>query len=367
MNSRRMPRLGRFVPSLALLGVAACDIPSEPPIFQQTWLVPADSVQVSVSTLLPADVSLTGGGTAFTATTPTVNFNATLSTLCGEPECQVPGDVVVPSTPAFTSPPGVLATSIAFPTGVQSVTISGGFLQVHVTNDLGFDPLRPNGASAPFGTITFEISSGALTASTTFTGTAVQGLADGTMRTFAIPLPTGAYAGTIGVDVSFDVPAGGAATLNAANPLAVEASLQSVAISSADVVVDAKSVSATPEAYDLDDVDLGDLIEGGGFVLTVVNPFNAQAALTLTLAAPAQGGDPAVNIVKQFDMFASNTSVVDVILTKGELQSLVGKSGVTIGVAGTATGTGAGNTVTVTPTSRITVRTQLSLTINVGA
>ncbi len=367
MNSRCTPRLGRLVPLVAVLGIAACDIPSEPPIFQQTWLVPADSVQVSVSTLLPANVSLTGGGTAFTATTPTANFNTTLGTLCGQPECQAPGDVNVPNTPAFTSPAGVLATSIAFPAGVQSVTISGGFLQVHVTNNLGFDPLSPNGASAPFGSITFEITSGALTSTTTFHGTAIQGLADGTMRTFSIPLPTGAYTGTIGVDVSFDVPQGGAATLNSSNALAVEASIQSLAISSADVVVNSKSVSASPEGYDLDDVDLGDLIEGGGFVLTVVNPFNAQASLTLTLAAPAQDGDPAVNIVKAFDMFASSTSVVDVTLTKGELQMLVGKNGVTIGVTGTATGTGVGNTVTVTPTSAITVRTQLSLTLNVGA
>lgn len=367
MTSSLLPRVGRLVPLAGALALAACDVPSEPPIFQQTWLVPADSVQVGVSTLLPANVSVTGGGTAFTATTPTANFNSTLGALCGQPECQSPGPVLVPNTPAFVSPAGVLGSSIAFPAGVAGVTISGGSLQLQVTNNLGFDPLRPNGTGvAPFGQLSVEITSGGMTATTTFTGNVSQ-LANGTMTTFSIPLPTGAYTGTIGIDVSFDVPAGGPATVSSSNALSVAASVIGLAISSASVVVDAKSVSSAPEAFDLDEVDLGDIVEGGGLVLTVVNPFNATAALSLTLSAPAQGGAPAVNVVKAFAMAASGSSVVNLTLLKSEIESLLGKTGVTVGITGTAQGTGAGNTVTVSPTQSITVRTQMSLTLNVGA
>ena len=74
-----------------------------------------------------------------------------------------------------------------------------------------------------------------------------------------------------------------------------------------------------------------------------------------------------MNIVKNFSMTASGTSVVNLTLLKSELESLLGKSGVTVTVGGTATGNGPGNTVTVTPSSTITVRTQMSLTLNVGA
>lgn len=366
MTSTLLPRAGRFVPLVGVLALAACDIPSEPPIFQQTWLVPADSVQVGVSTLLPADVSLTGGGTAFTATTPAADFNTTLGALCGQPECQSPAPVLVPNTPAFTSPAGVLGSSIALPSGVAGVTVSGGNLTLQVTNDLGFDPLRPNGAGGPHGTLSITITSGGINATTNFTGTVSQ-LPTGAMASFVVPLPLGNYTGTIGIDVAFNVPQGGPATVSASNGLSVSASLVNLAISSASVVVAAKSVSSTPESFDLADVDLGDLVEGGGLVLTIVNPFNANASLSLTLSAPAQGGGPAVNVVKAFNMTAGGTSVVDLTLLKSEIEGLLGKTGVTVSISGNATGTGAGNTVTVSPTQAITVRTQMSLTLNVGA
>ena len=361
-------RTARFVALLGALGIAACDIPSEPPIFQQTWLVPADSVQVSVAELLPDSVAFNADSSAFLVTTPAADFNTTLGDLCGDPACQVPGDVVVPNTPAFTSQPGDLTSTITLPGGVSAITVAGGTLQLQVTNDLGFDPLRPNGVNnAPYGSIAIEISSGALTATTTFIGTPTVGMPDGATTAFNVPLPTGNYTGAITIEVVVTAPQGGSATVNSTNPFAVAASVQNLAISSASVVVNAKSVSNPPEEFDLEDVDLGDLVEGGGVVLTIVNPFNATANMSLTFAAPAQGGQPAVNIAKNFAMASNATSVVNLTLLKSELEQLLGKTGVTVTVNGTATGTGPGNTVTVTPTATITVRNQLSLTLNVGA
>jgi hypothetical protein len=187
------------------------------------------------------------------------------------------------------------------------------------------------------------------------------------MTTFSIPLPTGTYSNSITVDIRVTAPQGGSATINSTNTVSVAASIGSLAISSASIVVNAKPISNTPEEFDLEDVDLGDLVEGGGVVLTIVNPFNATANMSLTFAAPPQGGQPAVNIVKGFNMAANATSVVNLTMLKSELEQLLGRSGVTVTVNGSATGTGPGNTVTVTPTSTITVRNQLSLTLNVGA
>jgi hypothetical protein len=368
MTLTRPPRTGRLVLLLGALGIAACDIPSEPPIFQQTWLVPADSVQVSVAELLPDSVAFNGDSSAFIVTTPTAAFNTTLGDLCGDPACQVPGDVAVPNTPAFSSAPGDLTSTISLPGDVSSIMVSGGSLQLQVTNDLGFDPLRPNGAgSAPYGSISIEITAGALNTTTTINGTPAVGMPDGAMSTFNVPLPLGSYTGDITIEVVISAPQGGAATVNSTNPFAVAASVQNLAISSASVTVNAQSVTNDATEFDLEDVDLEGVVEGGGVVLTVVNPFNMTASLNLTFAAPAQGGEPAVNIVKGFNMAASTTSVVNLTLLKSELESLLGKSGVTVTVGGTATGTGPGNTVTVTPSSTITVRTQMSLTLNVGA
>lgn len=368
MTLTHLPRIGRLVTILGALGIAACDIPSEPPIFQQTWLVPADSVQMSVAELLPDSMAFNGDSSAFLVTVEGAAFNTTLGDLCGDPACQVPGDVVVPNTPAFTSAPGDLTSTIDLPGDVAGITVSGGVLQLQVTNDLGFDPLRPNGAgSAPYGSVSIEITAGAVNATTTFNGSPTVGLPDGAVTNLNVPLPLGNYTGAITIEVVINAPQGGAATVNSANTFAVAASVQNLAISSASVVVNAQSVTNEATDFDLEDVDLEGVVEGGGVVLTVVNPFNLDASLSLVFEAPAQGGDPAVSIQKDFDIDPSATTVVNLTLLKAEIESLLGKSGVTVTVGGTATGTGLGQTVTVTPNGVITVHTQLSLTLNVGA
>jgi hypothetical protein len=325
-------------------------------------------VQVSVAELLPDSVAFNSDSSAFIVTVEGAAFNTTLGDLCGDPACQVPGDVAVPSTPAFSSAPGDLTSTIDLPGDVAGITVSGGVLQLQVTNDLGFDPLRPNGVgSAPYGSVSIEITAGAVNATTTFNGSPTVGLPDGAVTDLNVPLPIGNYTGTITIEVVINAPAGGAATVNSTNTFAVAASVQNLAISSASVAVNAMSVTNDPTEFDLEDVDLEGVVEGGGVVLTVVNPFNMVADLSLTFSAPAQGGDPAVNIQKDFFMAASATSVIDLTLLKSEIESLLGKSGVTVTVGGSATGQGPGNTVTVTPGSTVTVRTQMSLTLNVGA
>jgi hypothetical protein len=74
-----------------------------------------------------------------------------------------------------------------------------------------------------------------------------------------------------------------------------------------------------------------------------------------------------VSIQKSVNVAASSTTNGTIDLTQTELRSLLGKTGVSISTTGTVNGTGAGNGVTVLPTSELTIRTQLSLTINVGA
>ena len=363
-SSRRAWRAALLVP----LGiVAACDIPSEAPILQQTWVVPSDSVSVGVSEILPAGIALNGAGTAFQVTTPSPNASTTLATLCGQPACQSGATVTAP-VPAFTSPAGALQASITLPATVSSVTVTGGQLSLAVTNNLGFDPLRPNAAGAPYGQLSVTISAngGALSATTTFSG-GTRALPTGQLSTLTVPMPTGTYNGAITVSVALDVPAGDAAPLSGSNGFSVAASLVGLTVSQATVAVNNETIDTTPSDFDLSGVDFADQVESGGLQLTVLNPFTATAALTMTITAPAQGGQGPVSIVKPVNVPAAPATQLTVALTQAELRQILGKSGVSIAVAGTATGTGAGNSVAVTPTQRLTVRTSVRVVLNVGA
>lgn len=361
-----IPRRSRRLVPLALLGLsAACDIPSAAPILQQTWMVPGDSLEMNVSQLLPPSVGVTGGGTAFLVSVPApAPFTSTLGALCGQPACQSGGTVNAP-IPAFTSPANALSRTVTLPAESPSATVTSGTLNLQVTNNLGFDPLRPNGNAAAYGSLAVAITNAAGTTTTTVQGSA-QAIPNGATTLLAIPMPAGSYATSFSVTVSFTVPTGQNANLSASNGISVGASVSNLTVSQATVVVANEAVNVSPSAYNLDDVDLADQVEGGAFLLDFENPFTASAALNFLISAPAQGGQPAVNLSKPMAVTATPTSSVTVALTKPELQSLVGKQGVTIAVTGTATGTGAGNTVVVTPAQRLKIRTRVQLLLNIG-
>lgn len=361
----RTKRPKRAVALASLAIVAACDIPSSAPIFQQTWVVPGDSISVPVTQILPSNIVLNGAGTGFLVVVPApAAFNSTLGALCGLPECQSPGTVVAP-VPAFTSSGAVLTRTVAFPATVVSAQVASGTLALQVLNQLGFDPLRPNGASAPYGSVSVTITNGAAVSTTTIGGLNTA-MPNGAPTTLNVPIPAGNYTGSFSVAVSFDVPAGGAASLAASNAITITPSVNALTVSQVSAVVQGEAIATTPEAYDLEDVDFADEVQGGGIIIDVENPFTATAALNVVLQAPAQNGDGAVLISKPLTIPATPTSTSTVTLSQLELRSLIGKSGVTMTVSGTADGTGAGNTVSVTPTQRITLRTTMQLLINVG-
>lgn len=359
---RRAPRV---LPLALLAALAACDLPSSAPIFQQSWTVPGDSVTVPVTQILPAGVAFNGTATAFlVSVADPADFSTTLGTLCGQPACQSGAAVSAP-VPAFTSSGAALSRTVAFPATVASGTVVSGSLSLAVQNTLGFDPLRPNGATAPYGTLTVTITNGASSTTTTFTG-ASQTMANNFTSFLSVPIPAGSYTGSFAVSASFDVPAGGTANLAAGNAISISPSVVDLTVSQVSVVVVNEAISTAPSAYDLEDIDFADRVEGGSIILDVSNPFTATATLNVVLSAPAQAGQPLVSISKAIVIPATPTSTTTVTLSKAELQSLVGKTGVNMTVSGTANGTGAGNTATVTPTSRIVMRSNIQVVVNVG-
>lgn len=367
---RTLPtRRARRAALLAIVaGVAACDFPSEPPVFQQTWIVPADSVRVGVAELLPTNVALNGGGTAFVVTTQPANFSSTLGALCGQAACQSPGTVNAP-VPAFTSTAAALQNTIALPANVTMVDVAAGAtLTLAITNNLGFDPLRPNGVgNPPFGSIAITISNPGQTATTTFTG-ATQGLPNGATTNLQVPLPAGGYTGAITVSAAFDVPAGGNANLSASNGLSVTATLSNLTVTQANVMVANDSISTAPTELDLSDLEFVDEVQSGGIIIQTMNPLSVNANVQVTLTAPAQGGSPQVTIVKNLAITGPNLGgSTTLTYSQSELRSVLGKSGVSISIRGTASSATPGDPVNVTPASAIVLKTLVSLVLNVGS
>jgi hypothetical protein len=365
----RRPRRAAFFASLAALAaLGACDIPTEAPILQQTWIVPSDSVTVDAAEIVPDGVTVTTGATpTFLLQSPGATFSTTLGALCGQPACQSGVTATVP-TPAFSSPAGLLNATADLPDGVTAVTVIDGLIHLSITNNLGFDPLRPNGTgNAPFGTMTVTMTSGAVTSSYVING-ATMAMPNGAATPFIFVLPAGNYTGAIDLDVALNVPAGNAATINGNNGLGIAASIEGLEVSAATVALNDEAVDTDPSEFDLEDIDFGDQVESGALLLTTVNPFTASADLDAVIHAPALlDGTPAVTITKPVTIPAQLTSTATVNLTKAEITSLLGRPGVTMQVSGTVSGTGVGNTVVLTPASRIIVRTQLQLILNIGA
>jgi hypothetical protein len=366
---RRVLRVVSFASLTALATIVACDIPSEAPIFQQTWIVPSDSVTVDAAEIAPNGVAVTTGTPpTFVLTTPSVNIATTLAEICEQPACQTAVTVTVP-TPAFTSPDDEMAATIAFPAGVTGATVTGGAFHITLTNNLGFDPLRPNGAgSAPYGTLSVTVTSGALTANYVITGSPTVGMPNGATTPLVLQLPTGTYTGSVGLELTLNVPAGNAATINGSNGLEISASLQGLTVTQTTIAVVNDSVKSEATEFDLQDIDFADEVEAGALLLTTANPFTASATLNVVIEAPEQqDGRPPVIITKAITIPAQPTSTATINLSKAEMASLLGKGGVTISVTGAVSGTGPGNTIVITPTSRIVVRTQLQLILNIGA
>src|SRR5438046_6734625 len=130
MHSRVISRAARTYArfSIVLLaGLGACEVPTNVPPWDQTWLIPGDSTRVSVSELLPKTgeltVSTSGGQPVFALNVATpAAVSRSLGQVCTA--CVAANGTTVPK-PAFTMKD---STPITLPSNLVAATIvSGGF------------------------------------------------------------------------------------------------------------------------------------------------------------------------------------------------------------------------------------------------
>ena len=353
-------RKRRLFPAIALAIVAlsaGCEFPTEAPIFESRFVLPAENTTLAVSELLPG--SLTDLGTTFGIQLAPASISRSLGQLC--PAC-VPFNGLSVPYPGFT---GTITDSIALPAEVSAAAIAGGVIQVSITNTFGFDPLMPPGAAAG-GSIRIQALNGAQSVGdTTITGAFPNGLT----RAVAVRLLPVTVTGDVEIRITIVSPAGGTApaqfvTINTSGALNVNSSPTGVAVSSADIAVNDVDVSVANVTLDLSGVDetLRDRTVSGALVVKVTNPFSVSGDLSVRIA-----GGTAGDIVKPLAVPAGGpgtpATTQRIAFTGPELQSILGQD-VTLSITGTVDGTTP--FVTVMPGQAVTFETLLDLIVRTG-
>ena len=347
---------------------AACEIPTAAPYWKTKWEVPAESTTIAVSSFLPAGVTLAAGGGSLLVGVPSpAPVTTTLGTVCGV-LCVAPATVPIP---AFSNSGAPIAGALAIPAVVASAVIASGAIDVAVTNNFTFDPLRPAG-TAVRGSLRVLLTAGAVTVADTTIGGATSALAPGGPTTFRISLRPGAIsASSLSYQATITCP--GSATTTAISPaqtivIAPSFVAPGIAVSSASVQLVALLVSDSSAAFDLSGVQIDTSnIQDASVAMRVTNPFTAAATFNLTLSAPgvAPASHP-LSIPAAPNAVTSSVSTQEVVFTTAEFRRFFGRANVRLKFAGSVTGTGPGSTVTVTPTAKLGIQSSLRTSILVG-
>lgn len=338
----------RVLPALVLL--AGCEIPTDAPIWDMTWNVPAKSTDISVTRLLPAGVT-PGANNTFQASVTPVTITRTLAQDCAA--CAAANGQNTPK-PAFT---GAGTGSATLPSSVASAALAAGnALTVNVTHNYTFDPLRPNGATAPFGWLRIVVTSGTTVIGRDSINGATTALPAGTIVR-NIPL-TGNVSGAGGITVSttLESPAGANVTMDASRTMTFTATAANNAASFSTATVNFSNVTVTKTstAVDLSDVDgsIRDRVNSGEMILTINNPVGATGTLSLAITG---GSSPVTKSVA----LAAGTSTVRIAFTGDELRAILGRN-----VSFDFTGTVNGTNLTINPSQVLGVGARFQLNIS---
>jgi hypothetical protein len=344
----------RSIVLLAALVLAACDLPTEPPRWEQTWVVPGERVTIGIADLLPAGVAVSADGSRFQVHTTEVEVGATLGELC-EP-CRPLHGLSAPK-PAFTH---TMSGVSALPADLVAAVVADGTLQLTLAHDLGFDPLRPNadpGAERGHVVVTLT-SGGTVVAWDSISGNDVAFPSGVPLASF-LPLRPGPVAGQVDLVVWLVSPAGDPVEIRLGRELSATVHRSLVSLTEATIRATDLSVAspATRLGFDLDDAVL-ERIQGGAIRLDVQNPFTLSGDVELGFATAA--GTIARSVTLE-----PGTGQRRLEFSGPELRGILRDDAVQV----TATGTLAspGGTLTVSPAQELSLRLRFELTLLVGS
>jgi hypothetical protein len=367
LHRSRIRRVGLGAAALAALGTGACEFPATTPKWQTKWEVPAESATVAVANFLPAGVLIGAGGTMLVSVPAPGPVVTTLLSICGA-SCNVVATIPVP---AFNNNGSPIGGTLTLPASVTSAALTAGQVDVGVTNNFTFDPIKPAGSVSP-GTIRIKLTSGAtIVADTTISSANGATILPATTTTFHVALKPGTISGNFSYQVTITCPGSATtAAINPANSITVTPSVTApgVSIGSAVVTLVNQAIADSTPAFDLSSTSIDPTtIQNAALVLRITNPFQAGGAMTATMTAP--GVTPVTKPLTLTPAAAVGTPSVTtstINFTSAEIGSFLGHAGVKVKYAGTVSGTGAANTLTVTPTQKLGMQADLRASIFVG-
>lgn len=325
-----------------LLLAGGCDIPTEPPIVEQQWILPLDEVTLDQSELLPPSITISGS--TYDVNVDPVAASERLDNLC--PGC-VPFDGQSVPVPAFS---GTFSSTDALPLDVVEVDVVGGAIDVTITNGFSFDPIEGGG------TLTITVageSGGAVLGSLVLDGN-TDTMPPGSMTTRTVTLSGGTITGT---ETTVDVVSvgGQVATIDVTDQVTLSAVTTSLSVGSATVDVDGLTASLSEEPLDVADLQqsLIDGIVSGSALLEVTNPFGVTFDGSVTVGT----------VVKPFTFGAAAASADTISFTGDELRSFLGQTGVTLSGSGTI----GGGPATVTPVDGLLIDASIDLLLELGS
>jgi hypothetical protein len=362
-GSERPSQPARFFRKRALLAgaivvsaLAGCDIPTELPLLDTRWVVPAEETRFGVAELLPDDsVTLNADSTAFIVDFESETFSESLGTLC--PLCAASDGLTVPKPPFL----GEFESSVDFPSEVSSVSIVSGEIVLEIDNGLNFDPLRPAPGEAGTLTITVTDDADGDVLGTLFLDGALVAMPPGGTLTRTLVLGPTTVEGSIVATADVDSPLGDPVTIDSSLPLTVTVSPTNIIVSSVTIDVAGRSVDLDPKFLNVEDVDqsISDRILSAGFIIDVVNPFGVAADFQLTIAGPT-----VAPIRKSASFGPSATSTVSIPLTVEEIRSVLGQIDVLL--TGGAVVDPAAGPITVLPGQELVLTGKFDLTLRIG-
>ena len=299
------------------LVMAACDIPTDPPIVEQRWILPLDDVTLEQVELLPIAVSIVGD--LYSVAVDTVSASESLGTLC--PSCSSSGFPV--PVPAYQ---GQFTSVDNLPNDVLAAEVESGSVDVTISNNFSFDPIAGGGSM----TITVRGAGGGTVLGTLVLLSATDALPPLSMTTRTLTIGAGTVTGALETRVEIDSPGTQNAPLDVLDDISISAVTTSLLVSEATVDVDGLPASLSEETLDTEDLDEGvtDAIVSGTVVLDVTNPFGLTFTGMIAIGA----------VVKNVTVTSAATSMVLVPYTGAELRSFLGVPGITLSGDGTIGG-----------------------------
>lgn len=347
-------------------GLAACDIASfiqDPqPILEQTWSIPVDSASVSVASIVPPGIGITPDSSAFQVPVSGTSFSRRVGDDCAACQTLNGTNAIKPNFVVSTG------SSTTLPTDVVSGALVGGLVNVQVTNNLSFDPLRVK-TNAPASTnptqqgrMVIVIRSGSLVVGKDSLNGVTTAFAPGAVLTRPITLQTGNITNALSVDlVLTSPPSDNNVFINANGTIAASAAVPDLRIA----LIRMNVVNRTLASVAGDSIELKGLpesvtkhVQSAALEMTITNPFNVTGNL---IAAFGYGTG---QITKTLSLPTGVDQIRTVSLDSTEMSNLFGSAEkIALSVSGAVNSAAP---IDVTPRQIITISNRLIMVIRLG-